>query len=279
MPGSHAGRTKGSPIKRGLCILLGCCFFLQFTKAAQTAPKTNSVVNINAASERELITLPEIDRVRAREIISHRPYRDVNELSKAKLPDSVVTKIRPLVTTGNELTDKRPPAVTPAPGARASTPAPPARTKPSEVRSDHRVNLNTADAATLEALPGVGPVIAKEIVTARPFRNVDDLEKVSGIGPAKFAQLKDLVTVESATVRQAPARQKGEPRSAPAIGQAKVNINTATREELEALPGIGPVKAQAIIAARPFDQVDDITRVKGIKEGTLRKIRDYVTVR
>lgn len=263
-------------MKRGLCILLGCCFFLPFTKAAQTVPTTNAVVNINAATERELITLPEIDRVRAREIISHRPYRDVTELSKAKLPDSVLAKIRPLVTTGNDLTQKRVPAVNPPP---ASRPAPPVRTTPSEVRSDHRVNLNTADAATLEALPGVGPVIAKEIVAARPFRNINDLEKVSGIGPAKFAELKDLVTVESATVRPAPARQKAEPRSAPAIGRHTVNINTATREELEALPGIGPVKAQAIIAARPFNQIEDITRVKGIKEGTLRKIRDYITVR
>src|SRR5438105_4772839 len=48
---SHGGRTKGVPMKRVLCILLGCCFFLPFTKAAQTVPKTNSMVNINAATE------------------------------------------------------------------------------------------------------------------------------------------------------------------------------------------------------------------------------------
>ena len=52
---------------------------------------------------------------------------------------------------------------------------------------------------------------------------------------------------------------------------AAVNINTATKEQLDALPGIGPVKSQAIIDYRnangPFKTPEDIMKVKGIKEG------------
>jgi competence protein ComEA len=62
------------------------------------------------------------------------------------------------------------------------------------------VDLNTATAAELDTLPGVGPSTAAKIVADRtsngPFRSVDDLMRVSGIGPAKFDSLKDLVRVE-----------------------------------------------------------------------------------
>ncbi|RME82040.1 MAG: ComEA family DNA-binding protein, partial [Caldilineae bacterium] len=58
-----------------------------------------------------------------------------------------------------------------------------------------------------------------------------------------------------------------------------VDLNTATAEELEALPGIGPKTAEAIIEGRPYSAVDDLLRVKGIGEKTLEKLRPYVTVR
>ncbi|WP_203935063.1 ComEA family DNA-binding protein [Virgisporangium ochraceum] len=61
------------------------------------------------------------------------------------------------------------------------------------------VNLNTATAAELDALPGVGPVLAQRIIDHRTrtggFRSVEELRKVEGVGDARFEQLKDLVTV------------------------------------------------------------------------------------
>lgn len=62
-----------------------------------------------------------------------------------------------------------------------------------------KVNINTADEAALETLSGVGPATAKAIVEWRTtngkFRSVEQLMEVRGIGPAKFATMKDSVTV------------------------------------------------------------------------------------
>lgn len=57
-----------------------------------------------------------------------------------------------------------------------------------------------------------------------------------------------------------------------------IDLNRATAEALETLPGIGPKTAQQIIDNRPYSRVEDILRVKGIGEKTLAKLRPYVKV-
>ncbi len=62
----------------------------------------------------------------------------------------------------------------------------------------------------------------------------------------------------------------------------KVNLNTASREELMSLPGIGEAKADAILAYRseygPFSSIEEIQNISGIKSGVFSKIQDLITV-
>jgi competence protein ComEA len=64
-----------------------------------------------------------------------------------------------------------------------------------EQSSNARVNLNRATQMELETLPGIGPKIAREIIKHRPYKNGQELQdKVKGIGPKTWADLKNRVT-------------------------------------------------------------------------------------
>lgn len=66
--------------------------------------------------------------------------------------------------------------------------------------------------------------------------------------------------------------------ASPFVAMAEVNINTASKEQLESLPGIGPKKADAIIAGRPYNSVDELDRVPGIGPKILAQLKPEVTV-
>ena len=112
-------------------------------------------------------------------------------------------------------------------------------------------------------------------------RQVDDGEQiVVGMAPVKGqpAVLGSSVSPGSA----APDPSSSKPRPAKGAPTALINLNTATVEQLDTLPGVGPVRAAAIVAWRnangKFTSVDQLGEVDGIGPGRLEKLRPLVRV-
>jgi competence protein ComEA len=161
-----------------------------------------------------------------------------------------------------------------------------------------RLDLNRATRAELALLHGLGPARAQGIDDYRRqhgrFASVDDLRKVSGIGPKTLEKIRPWLFVDDTaaalpldpeppppmtTQRASATTTKGKKE---ASLTSRVNVNTADAAELQKVPGIGPKTAQRILDERtlrgPFKTVDELRRVPGIGPKTLEKLRPNVVV-
>jgi competence protein ComEA len=176
----------------------------------------------------------------------------------------------------------RPQAATPA--AVASTPAPP-------VETEEPATTTTASALVVDV---VGAVVRPGLLRVPPGSRVADAIAAAG-GPTPDA---DLVQVNQARAladgEQVRVPRRGEvlPTTAapkPGAGKAArtvpaqpLDLNSATADELDALPGVGPATASAIVEWRTknrrFRSVEDLLEVPGIGEAKLERLRPYVRV-
>ncbi len=288
---------------RALLVVAAAALVLICTQGTAFPAAKADLVDINSATQAELEAVKGIGPVTAKKIIDNRPYKSLADLKKAGLSPKEINEFK-----SSLVVKPAPTPVSPAAAPEAKKTAEPAAAKTTKEVKPLIIptDLNTADQKALEALPGIGPALAKKIMEARPFQSVDDLSKIKGMTKAKMAALKDKVTVGSAApaapaakpatpehpaAKPAPAAEKptaAQPQPATATKEKpeaaklapgeKININTATAEELDKLPDIGPVKAKAIIEGRPYKTPEDIMKVKGIKEGIYNQIKDHITV-
>lgn len=155
--------------------------------------------------------------------------------------------------------------------AASAQPAPGEKSPRARRDGAEPIDINTANRATLEAHPLIGRDAAKAIVAARPFASLDDLSRLQGISAERLEQIR-MVAFIPAPMIESPAPDRSGPE------HGKVDVNTADRATLEAIPAIGPDLAPVIIAARPFARIDDLDRIQGISAERLELVRNALTV-
>jgi DNA uptake protein ComE-like DNA-binding protein len=216
---------------RTTCKLVGALLVLAAFALGMQAPATyglgrqlnnaNAKVDLNSASEKELESLPGVGAATAKKIISGRPYSSAEELSKAGVSAATIKKITPLVTFGNATPEPVRPAA-----SKSAVPA----TPPASAAAGTKVDLNTASAAELKELPGVGDATARKIISARPISSVSDLSK-AGVSAATINKITPLVTIGNApvaSVASQPARSAPNPPASSAAAPAPTPAASAT---------------------------------------------------
>lgn len=137
------------------------------------------------------------------------------------------------------------------------------------VFKSERININEAPWEELALLRGIGDITAQSIVQYRddngPFNTINDLVNVSGINSDTVDALQPWLMTGFETLEEQRYYQR-------------INVNTATADELMTLPGITESKANAIIDGQPsYVRISDMVGVSGIGQNTVEKIRRFVT--
>lgn len=172
------------------------------------------------------------------------------------------------------------PALEPA-GAALATDAPLADASPVAAEASASAATVTVDVTGKVRRPGI-------VVLDTGARVVDALEAAGGarrgVDLSGLNLARVLVDGEQVVVGEPPPTSLGAAAvPSPGVsGGPLVNLNTATQAELEALPEVGPVTAQAILSWRDehggFTAVDELLEVDGIGDATLGQLAPYVTV-
>ena len=144
-----------------------------------------------------------------------------------------------------------PPAT--APSAKLATPPAVAPVAPAPV-SPAVVNINAASADQLDTIPNIGEKRSEAIIKGRPYKTTQELVSKKVLSQGIYDKIKNKISV-------------------------KVNINTATADELDSLPGIGETRSAAIIAARPYKSATDLVTKKALSQGVFDKVKPFVEVK
>ena len=151
------------------------------------------------------------------------------------------------------------------------------------------IDADVASVAELARLPRVGLRLAKTIVADREahggFGSLNGLDRVPGVGPGLLKTIGPHLRFAGVCREGACVARPTPPARSALMGLAsdsQTHINSAGLADLEALPGVGPAKAAAILQYReqngPFTAIEDLARVPGLGPAAVARLRHRVSI-
>lgn len=258
-------------------------------------------IDINTADSADWTQLPGIGKVLAARIVKYRSarggFQSIEDLSKVyNLSSEVLENIKTQLYV-DSLTIPRETV------ARRSKP---------NFQTGFRgpaIDINTATAAELAKLPGIGTVLSQRIIKFRDsrqgYKSVDELKLVYQLSPEVFNDIRQHLTISTypgteaflsteetsqmitrgGEIRNSATRGPEMTRELPsysAMAPGSVNINEADSAMLDQVPGIGPVLSKRIIRYRKmlgfYASIDQLENVYGLSEGNFERMKVYLSV-
>jgi competence protein ComEA len=151
-------------------------------------------IDLNHTDRAELLQVPGVGESLVQRIQEHGAFASTDELSEVRgVGPATLAALKPWVQAGSQ----EGVAHRTSSGKKESRSSSAGSRKPNPGR---RIDINKATPDELQELPSIGPRFAERIIAERlrsPFKSVDDLRRVKGIGPKKLEQLRPFVTVQS----------------------------------------------------------------------------------
>jgi len=141
-----------------------------------------------------------------------------------------------------------------------------------------KIDINSSSLSALTQVPQVGPALASEIIAARPYARLAELKLVSGVGEKLYIVLKGYLRVSADSVSKESHRSGNVSSSSSLVMSGKIDVNKASVEELQGVPGIGLALAETIVAGRPYGRLPDLQNVTGIGQKLYSVLRKYLRV-
>ncbi|MCY4159111.1 MAG: helix-hairpin-helix domain-containing protein [Bacteroidetes bacterium] len=245
-------------------------------------PETDCDNDINTANASDLQRVNRIGASKAQAIIDYRnqngPFQSLDDLAQVKgigpatvknFRDAGFCVAREKASTTNRNSE-----------TQSQTPA-----NISATLDQNCTDINSANAATLQRIQGIGPTKAQTIIDYREqhgfFESLDDLIQVRGIGKAtleNFRRANFCIHVSNSTGEYPDHHSHVTLDDSILSETACENINTADASTLQRVHGIGPVRAQAIIGYRSqhgsFTTLDELLDVREIPPETLSNFQE-----